>query len=81
MVLKKTKKGGIKELDVADKIRGFSLDAKEGNTLLTITLPAGSTENLNPELYLTAFFEQSGKYYCYTVNRTAILDTNGKLFV
>ena len=81
IVLKKTKKGGIKELDVADKIRGFSLDVKDGNTLLTITLPAGSTENLNPELYLTAFFEQSGKYYCYVVNRTAILDTNGKLFI
>lgn len=79
-VLKKTKKGGIKELEVADKIKDFSLDNKDGDTLLTITLPAGSTENLNPELYLTAFFEQSGKYYCYTVNRTEILDTDGKLF-
>ena len=80
-VLKKTKKGGIKELEVADKIISFSLDIKDGNTLLKITLPAGSTENLNPELFLNRFFEESGKYYCYVVTRTAILDTNGLPFV
>ncbi len=79
-VLKKTKKGNVKELEVADKIKGFSVDIKDGNTLLKITLPAGSTENLNPELYLTAFFEKSGKYFCYVVNRRAILDTNENLF-
>lgn len=79
-VLKKTKKGNIKKLEVADKIKSFSVDTKDGDTLLTITLPAGSTENLNPELFLTKFFEESGKYYCYVVNRTAILDTDGKMF-
>ncbi len=79
-VLKKTKKGDIKELEVADKIKGFSVDTKDGDTLLKITLPAGSTENLNPELFLTAFFEKSGKYFCYVVNRTAILDISGNLF-
>ncbi len=79
-VLKKTKKGDIKEIEVADKIKGFSVDEKDGNTLLKITLPAGSTENLNPELFLNKFFEESGKYYCYIVNRTAILDTNNNLF-
>lgn len=79
-VLKKTKKGDIKELEVADKIIGFEVCTQDKNTVLKITLPAGSTENLNPELFLNAFFEQSGRYYCYVVNRTAILDTEGKLF-
>ncbi len=79
-VLKKTKKGDIKELEVADKIKAFSIDTKDGNTVLKITLPAGSTENLNPELYLTTFFEKSGRYFCYVVNRTSILDSNGKPF-
>jgi len=79
-VLKKTKKGDIKELEVADKIKEFSVDEKDGNTLLRITLPAGSTENLNPELFLNKFFEEYGKYYCYVINRTAILDLKGKLF-
>ncbi len=81
VVLKKTKKGGEKEIEVADKIKSFYLDQADGNTLLKITLPAGSTENLNPELFLNKFFEENGKYYCYKVNRTAIYDTNGKLFV
>ena len=79
-VLKKTKKGDIKELEVADKIKEFSVDEKDGNTLLRITLPAGSSENLNPELFLNKFFEEYGKYYCYVINRTAILDASGKLF-
>lgn len=79
-ILKKTKKGDIKQLEVADKIKDFYVDIKDGNTVLKITLPAGSTENLNPELYLTAFFEKSGKYFCYIVNRTAIFDLNGKPF-
>ena len=78
-ILKKTKKGDIKELEVADKIKGFSIESN-GTTKLSITLPAGSTENLNPELFLNAFFEQNGKYYCYVINRTAILDSNGKPF-
>ncbi len=81
IVLKKTKKGGEKEIEVADKIKSFYLDQADENTLLKITLPAGSTENLNPELFLNKFFEENGKYYCYKINRTAIYDTNGKLFV
>lgn len=80
VVLKKTKKGDIKQLEVADKIKAFSVDTADNNTVLNITLPAGSSENLNPELFLNAFFEQNGKYYCYIVNRTAILDLNGKPF-
>lgn len=81
IVLKKTKKGGEKQIEVADKIKAFSVDLINNNTVLQITLPAGSTENLNPELFITKFFEQSGKYYCYIVNRTAIFDSNEKLFV
>ena len=81
VVLKKTKKGGEKEIEVGDKIKSFEIDRADGNTVLKIVLPAGSTENLNPELYLNKFFEESGKYYCYKVNRTAIFDTNGQNFV
>ncbi len=78
-VLKKTKKGVIKELEIADKIVAFSFESN-ANTELKITLPAGSVENLNPELILTAFFEQNGSYYCYDITRTAILDGDKKLF-
>ncbi len=79
-VQKKTKKGEIKQLEVADKIIGFSFECSEGDTVLKITLPAGSVENLNPELILTAFFEQNGSYYCYAITRTAIFDGDKNLF-
>ena len=79
-VLKKTKKGDIKQLEVADKIKSFWVCLESGNTVLKITLPAGSSENLNPELILNKFFEEYGKYYCYVITRTAILDTTGKPF-
>ena len=81
LVLKKTKKGVEKEIEIGDKIVSFSTENIGGNTVLNITLPAGSQENVNPELYLNKFFDENAKYYCYKVNRTAILDTNGKLFV
>ncbi len=79
-VLKKTKKGDIKQLQIADKIVDFCFDGDDGDTVLKITLPAGSVENLNPELVLTAFFEQNGSYYCYDVTRTAIFDNDKKIF-
>lgn len=79
-VLKKTKKGGEREIDVADKIKSFEIVTRDNNTVLNITLPAGSSENLNPELFLNKFFEEYGKYYCYVINRTSVLDANGKPF-
>ena len=79
-VLKKTKKGVEKEIEIGDKIAAFSTSNIDDNTALDITLPAGSQENINPELYLNKFFEYNSKYYCYKINRTAILDTDGNLF-
>ena len=78
-VEKKTKKGDIKELEVADKIVAFKTENKNGNTCLYITLPAGSNDNINPELILNKFFESSN-FYCYVTTRTAILDQNKNLF-
>lgn len=79
-VLKKTKKGGEKEIEIADKIKDFSLEKCEENTVLKITLPAGSVENLNPELFLNKFFEENGEKHFYSINRTAIFDGKGNLF-
>lgn len=79
-VTKKTKKGTLKELEIADKIKKFSVDLKEGNTVLKITLPAGSVENLNPELLINKFFEETGETEFYQTVRTLILDKDGNAF-
>ena len=78
-VEKRTKKGDIKTLEISDKIVSFKTENKDGNTRLSVTLPAGSNENINPELLLNKFFE-SGNFYCYIITRTAILDKDRNLF-
>ena len=79
VIEKKTKKGDIKSLEIADKIAFFKVEIQDGNTVLSITLPAGSNDNLNPELLLNKFFENRD-FYCYIITRTAILDEHKNLF-
>ena len=77
---KKTKKGDIKEFNIVPDIKKAVVKA-DGDTTLYLTLPAGSEKNLNPELLINAFYTKfESIYFCYTVNRTAILDKDGKLF-
>lgn len=79
-VLKKTKKGVEKEIDIAPKIKSFLFEANGNDTVLKITLPAGSGENLNPELILNRFFEETERPYSYIIDRTALFDAAGRLF-
>lgn len=75
--LKKGKKGKTKEVDIIPKIRGFEI----GENILKICLVAGTEDNLNPNLVLSAFFEQTKtEPVFYSVTRTGILDKEGKLF-
>jgi len=77
---KKTKKGGIKEIDLIPKIKAKDVKAAE-NTELYLTLPAGSEDNLNPELLLNAFYEKvASKYFSYSITRTMIYDTEMQQF-
>lgn len=77
---KKTKKGGIKEIDIAPMIKAKSVKCDENTTLL-LTLPAGSTDNLNPELLLNTFFENYAEQYLpYSICRTMIYNTDMKEF-
>ncbi len=55
-VSKKSKKGAISEVDIAPKIKAFSITQGE-NTVLKITLPAGGKDNVNPQLVLSAMGE------------------------
>lgn len=74
---KKGKKGKIKEVDIIPKIFGFST----ADNTLTLRLVAGTEDNLNPSLVMSAFFEQTEtEPVFYTVTRTKILDKQGNLF-
>ena len=72
---KKTKKGDIKEFDILPKIKKCEVKLENQNTVITVILPAGPNENINPDILINAFYEKyPEKYFCYEINRTAILD-------
>lgn len=77
---KKTKKGGIKEIDIKQKLVSASVNTADGNTVLSLRLPAGSADNVNPELFTNYLFENGAEYYCYRVVRTSLLDEKQNLF-
>ena len=77
VVEKKGKKGRISTIDLAPKIKDFSIDIEDDKLILKIILPAGSTDNVNPTLLLDAY--ENLPYY--RVTRTMIYDTEKKEFV
>ncbi len=80
IVSKKTKKGNIKEFDVAPKIKEFEVSVCKDGAMLKIILPAGSNENINPELIIKAFFDRCGNQNYYEIKRVALLDGEFNLF-
>ncbi len=77
LVDKKTKKGTMKQVDLKEKIVKFAVSSAEGLTELNITLPAGTQENINPSLVLTAF---SPDLSVKSVVRKAIYDSDMNIF-
>ncbi len=75
-VNKKTKKGEIKVIDVADKI----FDAKLENENVSIVLPAGN-DNINPSVIVIAFNEKMGKDYYVEYLRNAVYNEQKELFI
>ncbi len=74
---KKTKKGGLKDVDIAPLIKKAEVDGNK----LTLILSAGNENNLNPSLVMTAFFDYSGIKPCYyEVTRTMIYNKNLEQF-
>ena len=79
---KKTKKGDIKEIELSDKIKEFTISDRNKDTLLKIILPAGSNDNINPSILLEAFYsDNADRYYCYNVTRTSIMDAALERFI
>ena len=54
---KKGKKGKVTLLNVAEKIKKIDCDIEDNQLKISVILPAGNTENINPTLILNAFKE------------------------
>ncbi len=81
LTLKKTKKGAMKEVELADKIKKFELTSSLNNTILKIILSAGS-DNINPTLLLNAFQNQLEiNLPDYAIKRTLLYTNDLKVFI
>ncbi len=75
ITVKKTKKGAMKEIDLAPFIKRFSV--VEGDSIvLNIVLSAGGENNINPTLLLNAY----GKLPDYSICRTMIYNAQMEFF-
>lgn len=78
-VLKKTKKGAMKQMELADKIKSFKVTSNN-ETVLEIVLSAGN-DNVNPTLLLNAFEEFIGTPLTdYTIKRTMLYTEDMEIF-
>lgn len=67
---KKGKKGKVTLLNVAEKIKKIDCNVKDNELKISVVLPAGNTENINPTLILNAFKELGNREpEVFTVNR------------
>ena len=77
---KKTKKGDIKTFNFKEKIQSLQIADTVFGTKILLTLPAGSVDNVNPELLLNTYFETAKEYYPYSIIRLTVLNKEKKPF-
>lgn len=78
---KKTKKGGISEINVAQKIAKYEVLDSDGTVALKLRLPAGGQDNINPKIIINAYFDEivSPNPYC-NIKRTKLYLEDGSIF-
>ena len=78
-VEKKSKKG-IKTVDIKPGIRQYSIKESPECAVLDIILSAGSSDNVNPNLLITALQTQTGSEYEVDITRNDLYNSDMELF-
>ncbi len=76
---KKGKKGKISEIDLAPKLKKYSIVKNENSVSLELLLPAGGSDNVNPTLFMKAFKQEFELPY-FKITRTCIFDEEMQKF-
>lgn len=76
--IKKTKKGGEKEIELKQYIK--EIEFNDDSSTVSITLPAGSELNINPTLYIDSLSSCLTLGVDYSILRTAVYDANLSVF-
>ncbi len=83
IVSKKRKNGNIEDIEVSNKVLYKEVTTDGSDVVVSIRLPAGSAENLNPQLIISSFMKAHPEYDggCMNVTRGYIYDKSGKVFI
>ena len=81
LVSKNTKRGNIEQFNAKEKILEFNAFDNGSNLCLNIKLPAGGSDNLNPKIITSAYFEkiESKNPFC-SINRKMLYTSDGNIF-
>lgn len=80
LVEKKTKKKGVKEIDIKPYISDVKIERNIGGAILSVTLPAGSVTNINPTLIQKAIERYYNVEVYFDVTKNDMYDKNLKSF-
>ena len=79
MIEKKSKKG-MKTIDIKEGIKLYTVSEHFDYAQLDITLSAGSADNVNPNLIISAFNTRFGADYDIDITRNDLYDSEMQLF-
>ncbi|MCR5653199.1 MAG: TIGR03936 family radical SAM-associated protein [Ruminococcus sp.] len=80
LVEKKTKKKGVREIDIKGYLDNVKSERNIGGVIITVTLPAGSVTNINPTLIQKALERYYNIEVYFDVTKTDMYDKKLKSF-
>ena len=80
LVMKKTKKKGLNEIDIKPHILKSKVADYNDYIKCKVLLPAGSTTNINPTLIINAYNKKYNADVFYQITRLDIFDKDGNSF-
>ena len=78
--IEKKSKKGLKTVNIKEGIHSFDIIEKFDNVELNITLTAGSSDNVNPNLVVSAFQKYSDVEYDIDITRNDLYNSEMELF-
>ncbi|MCH5298081.1 MAG: DUF2344 domain-containing protein [Ruminococcus sp.] len=77
---KKTKKGTLKTVDIKHAVKNYEIKEMFDYAQLDITLSAGSTDNVNPNLLISSLFQKFDVEYEVDITRNELFNSDMEIF-
>ena len=78
--IEKKSKKGIKKIDIKPGIKSYEIAENSGFAELNIILSAGSTDNINPNLIISALEKYFSESYYVDITRNKLYNSDMELF-